>query len=308
MTNGDISLEVDIVIAAYNEQLCISDILQDVVSSSQSDWFQVQNIYVVSDASTDQTDDIVRRCSQSDDRVQLIRKPGIKGNNDSINRVIRLTNSDALVMLDADVRANENVLRYMVQPIYKGQAALVGANVIPAHPGAVLNPARRARHFDGILEGEIRRIKPISYWSFYGRALAMSRDLYQNLVLPDSHADDLFIYYFSRKKGYKLARAEDAVVYFEAPNSIGDFVDQYSRFMYHTEKARERFGAELVDNDMKVPGMAGFLVSSFIRHPYGGLMWAVCKLAAKIMHLFRYKADKLDKGLYKTKSRRKECW
>ncbi len=300
-------LEVDVIISAYNEQLCIDDILQDVTLAKQSSQFVIQNIYVISDASADQTDDIVQQFSHRDERVKLIRKAKRKGKSDSINKAFNITKSDVLIFLDSDVRlASENVLSYMVEPIYRGQAELVGANVIPVDPGFTLNPAILARYFDALLEKEFRRKKSNSYWGAYGRAFAISGDFFQKLVLPPSHADDLFIYYSCLRKGYRQAFVKEAVVYFEAPKSIGDFIRQYGRFDYYTEKAREEFGKDLVDNDMKVPGTTGFLLLSFILYPYHGLIWAICRLASTIACAIGLNADKLDKGLYKTRSKRVE--
>jgi hypothetical protein len=49
--------------------------------------------------------------------------------------------------------------------------------------------------------------------------------------------------------------------------------------------------------------MTGHLLSSLIRHPYEGSMWAICQLASKIAFLIGYKSDILERGLYKTISR-----
>ncbi|MCK4242230.1 MAG: hypothetical protein KAX23_01630, partial [Dehalococcoidia bacterium] len=43
-------LRADIVIPAYNEGNCVGDVLRDVMAAKQSDWFRIQNIYVISDA------------------------------------------------------------------------------------------------------------------------------------------------------------------------------------------------------------------------------------------------------------------
>ncbi|MEE9489104.1 MAG: glycosyltransferase, partial [Thermoplasmata archaeon] len=255
--------------------------------------------------STDSTDDIVSRYIQSDERVKLIRKPKRTGKNDSIKVVVSLTQSDALVLLDADVRlGSENVLEHWLRPIYDGRAVLVGANVIPVNPVSCLSPATLARYFDWLLEDEARRRKPASYWGVYGRAFAMSKDFYRNLVLPSAHADDLFIYYSCKRSGQRRAFAKDAIVYFQAPKSIKDFVCQYSRFAHYTEKVRKEFGKELVDDDMRVQGMTGFLLSRMVRYPLHATMWATCRLASRIAYLMGEDDNVLEAGLYKTESRR----
>lgn len=294
-------LMVDVAIPVYNEEFRIARILQDVVSSVQSDWFQLNNIFVISDSSTDRSEDIVQQFCKNDERVKLITKPDRRGKNDSINLAFNLTHADALIFLDADIRlGNDKVLQRLAEPIYKGQAALVGANVLPDSPPAAFNPVIMARQFDWILEDERRRRKPISYWSFYGRTLAMSRELFQNLTLPASHADDLYIYYSCLRNGHKVFYADDAPLYFKAPNSVKDFVDQYSRFEFWKDKARMEFGEDFVNSDLKVTGMAYFLLSTFARNPYRGFLWTGCQLTSKIAYLIGYRSDFLERGFYKT--------
>ncbi len=301
MVGNDRFLRVDVAIPAYNEEFRISGILQDVVSSIPCEWFQVRHIYVISDASTDQTEEIVRGFSKSDERVRLIQKSERKGKNNSINLAFEQSNADVLIMLDADIRlATDKVLQDFVEPIYRRRAGLVGANVLPDNAGPTFNPAILARRFDWQLECEKRKRKPISYWSFYGRALTLSKDLFHGLVLPKSHADDFFIYYSCRRIGLETAYAKDAWVYFKAPNSIRDFMDQYSRFKFWIGKASEEFGSQLVKTDLEVPGMAGYVLSTFVQHPYWGTMWAGCKLTSLVAYLIRYRTDFLERGFYKT--------
>jgi len=150
-------LMVDIAIPVYNEEFRIANILQDVVSSIRSDWFQLNNIFIISDSSTDRSEDIVQQFCKSDERVKLIIKPDRKGKNDSINLAFNLTKAEALILLDADIRlGTDKVLQCLVEPIYKGRAALVGANVLPDGSTATFNPAIMARQFDWILE-DVRR-------------------------------------------------------------------------------------------------------------------------------------------------------
>ncbi len=301
MIEDDRFLRVDVAIPAYNEGFRISGILQDVVSSIPCDWFQVRHIYVISDASTDQTEEIVRGFSKSDERVRLIQKPHRKGKNDSINLAFEQSNADVLIILDADIRlATDKVLQHFVEPIYRRRVGLVGANVLPDNPVPTFNPAILAKRFDSLLDRERRKRKPISYWSFYGRALALSKDLFHGLVLPKSHADDLFIYHSCRRIGLEAAYAKDARVFYKEPNSIRDFVDQYSRFKFWIGKAGEEFGSQLVKTDLEVPGMGGYILSTLVQHPYWGMMWAGCQLATLVAYLTRYRTELLERGLYKT--------
>lgn len=236
-------ITIDVVIPAYNEEDFVGDVLRDVMAAKQSDWFRIENIYVISCASTDQTDDIVRQACREDKRVELVRKAERKGKPDSINKAISLTQANVLVFIDADHRLGDkdalvNLLRYF----HEGQAALVQGGLVRVRPGFTLNPVKYAAYFDWILADKVRRQKPVSWWTISGSVMALSRDFYQHLVLPLSQADDQFIFYTCIKEGRKFVWAKDAVFYYGSSRSIGDFGKQWSRYYFYTNKSRREFG------------------------------------------------------------------
>ncbi len=296
-------LRADVAIPAYNEENCVGDMLRDVMAAKQSDWFRIQNIYVLSDASTDRTDDIVRQAGRGDSGVKLIRKAERKGKQDSVNKAISITDTDVLVFLDADIRlANEDALVNLLRYFHEGQAALVQGNLVRVPPGFTLNPAKHAAYFDWILVDKVRRAKPMSWWSIDGRVMALSRDFYQHLVLPLSLADDQFIFYSCIKEGRKFVWAEDAVFHYGAPQSIADFSKQWSRYHFYTNKSRQEFGRELIDIEMRVPGLGRTIMSSILRHPCCGPAWALCYLVSKIDFGNRRHFKEYERGLFWTES------
>ncbi|TET83390.1 glycosyltransferase, partial [candidate division TA06 bacterium] len=224
---------VDIVIPAFNEGSCIEGLLNDVVMAKQDNWFEIQHIYVISDASTDQTDDIVQQVATRDRRVKLIRKQERKGVQDSKNLAFAVTNADILVFIDADVRlASEHSIPKLVQYFRDDKTALVQGGLVRTRPGLSLNPAKQAAYFDWILVDRIRRRKAISWWSIDARVMALSRDFYRRLVLPRSLADDQFIFYSCIQQGRKFVWADDAIFYYGPPASIADFSHQWSRYVF----------------------------------------------------------------------------
>ena len=297
-------ITIDVVIPAFNEGSCIEHLLHDVMKAKQQDWFQIQNIYVISDASTDQTDDIVQQIAARDRRVKLITKAERKGKIDSINLAFSITNADLIVFIDADVRlANDDSIARLVHHLRDGEAAVAQGGLVRPCPGSVLSPAKQAAYFDWILVDKIRRTEAISWWSIDGRVMALSRDFYQQLVLPLSLADDQFIFYSCIQQGRKFVWADDAIFYYGPPESIADFSHQWSRYFFYTNKSRQYFGKELIDRDMSVPGLWRTIMSSLLRHPFCGLMWVLCYAISKIEFVLRLGFQRYERGLFWTKSR-----
>lgn len=296
-------MTIDVVIPAFNEGSCIEGLLHDVMMARQDDWFQMQNIYVISDASTDRTDDIVQKMAARDPRITLIRKPERKGKQDSINLAFSVTNADVIVFIDADVMlASEDSITKLVQHFRDGNVAVVQGALVHPRPGFTLHPAKVAGYFDWLLVDRIRRQKAISWWSIDARVMALSRDFYQHLVLPPSLADDQFIFYSCIQQGRGFVWADDAIFYYGAPESIADFSHQWSRYFFYTSKSRQYFGKDLIDRDMSVPGLWQTILSTFFRHPFCGLMWVLCFAISRVEFMLGVDFDRYERGFFWTKS------
>jgi len=297
-------ITVDVVIPAFNEGNCIADLLHDVLTARQDDLFQIQNIYVISDASTDQTDAIVQQVATRNHKVKLIRKQGRKGKQDSVNLAFSVTIADVLVFLDADVRlASEHSILELVQYFRDGKTALVQGGLVRVCPSLSLNPAKQAGYFDWILVDRIRRQKDMSWWSIDGRVTALSRDFYRNLVLPLSLADDQYIFYSCIQQGLKFVWAEDAIFYYGPPVSVVDFSHQWARYLFYTKKSRQHFGEELIVTAMSGPGLRITIMSCRLHHPLRGLMWLIGFAIARIEFVLGIDFDRYERGLFWTKSR-----
>lgn len=298
---------VDIVIPVFNEGSCIRGLLHDVMLARQDNWFQIQDIWVISDASTDQTHDVVQQIATRDQRIKLFRKKERKGKQDSLNLAFSLTSADVVIFIDGDVKlANQNSIKELLcqfHDSHDSKVALVQGGLVRACPGFTLNPAKQAAYFDWIVVDKVRRRKPISWWSIDGRVMALSRDFYQHLVLPNYLADDQFIFYSCIQQGRKFVWADGAIFYYGPPESISDFSHQWSRYFFYTNKSRQYFGKDLIDKDMSVPGLWRTIMSSFLRHPFCGLMWVLCYGISKVEFMLRIDFDKYERGFFWTKSK-----
>jgi len=103
--------EVSILIAAYNEEKNIYNKIENILSSNYP-----QNkliIFVVSDASTDQTNKIVSNCGY--DNVNLIISPKRQGKTICENLALKQISSELVVFTDASVMLEKNCIRNLAR-------------------------------------------------------------------------------------------------------------------------------------------------------------------------------------------------
>ncbi len=102
---------VTLVISAYNEEAVIAGKLANTLELDYpSDRLRV---LVVSDASSDATDEIVR--GMAGRGVELLRMPERSGKTLGLNEAVRRTESDILIFSDANALYDRNVIRRMVR-------------------------------------------------------------------------------------------------------------------------------------------------------------------------------------------------
>lgn len=100
---------VTVLTAAYNEAACIEEMVRNKLSQDYPP--DLLDVIVISDASTDGTDDIVRQLGE---RVQLIRQEPRAGKTAALNRAVPHALGDILVFADANSIYAPDAIRSLV--------------------------------------------------------------------------------------------------------------------------------------------------------------------------------------------------
>jgi len=109
--SGERSPSVTLIISAYNEADVIA---RKLANSLALDYPQQQlEVLVVSDCSSDGTDDIVRRCGDS--RVRLLRMAERGGKTLGLNAAVEQASGEILVFSDANAMYRPNAVRALVR-------------------------------------------------------------------------------------------------------------------------------------------------------------------------------------------------
>ena len=131
----DIEPRVTVVIAAFNEAHEIQDTVLDKLSQ---DYPQDRlDVIVVSDGSTDRTEEIVRALAKSSGgRVRLLRQEPRQGKTEALNLAVRHTTADIIVFADANSMYARGALRALVRNFADPTVGYVSGRMVYTNPTA----------------------------------------------------------------------------------------------------------------------------------------------------------------------------
>lgn len=121
---------VSILIAAYNEESCIGTTIENKLKLSYPK--EKMEIIIVSDGSTDRTDEIVRRYAS--DGVKLLRQEPRSGKTSALNMAAPYSNGELLVFSDANSIYGPDALEKLVQNFSDQSIGYVTGTMIYTNP------------------------------------------------------------------------------------------------------------------------------------------------------------------------------
>jgi cellulose synthase/poly-beta-1,6-N-acetylglucosamine synthase-like glycosyltransferase len=209
------SNKVSIIIAARNEEAKIAAKLVDCANLDYPP--DRLEILIVSDNSTDRTEEIVKDFATRDTRVRLLAGHGILGKSGAQNLAVQSAVGEMLFFTDADTRTRPDTLKLLMENFADPRVGLVTADVYLGQPGNAVAEGQgmywRFELFLRKLESELGILATGS-----GQALLMRRELYH--PIPVVYGDDCVLPLDVRLQGYRVVQDTRVVVYDIMPNSI----------------------------------------------------------------------------------------
>ena len=203
----EITPTVSMVIAAHNEATNIAAKLDNIISLDYPR-DQLQAV-IVSDGSTDDTDQIIKRYTSRG--IRLLSVPRI-GKARAINSAVAVSTGDILVFSDANSMYAPDALRALVQPLADSNVGGVAGNQI------YLNTPGHGQTRDGemIYWSLDRRLKMAESQSGHvvsatGAIYAIRRSLF--LPIPEGVTDDFVTSTRIIEQGHRLVFAPSAIAY-----------------------------------------------------------------------------------------------
>jgi glycosyltransferase involved in cell wall biosynthesis len=233
-------VSITIGIAAYNEKRTLPKLLADLATQTIRRG-AIKQVIVVSDASTDGTDEIVQNYTQFP--TTLIRQKARSGKAAALNVIFDLAKTDVLVIFDADVRlGNTHTIDQMLKVMMEQSADLVGGRVQYRSPRTLMQQILAAScdmkeyMFSKINNGQ-------NIYTCHGRVRAFSKTIYRSLRFKSSLNEDAYSYIYCTNRGGTYAYAPQATVTYTLPKTLRDHIKQSVRFK--VSKTDDGFGENI---------------------------------------------------------------
>jgi GT2 family glycosyltransferase len=213
---------VSLIVAAHNEAALISNKIENTFSLNYpADRLQ---LIVVSDASTDGTDEIVRRCR--DPRVTLLRQEPQAGKSAALNRGVEEATGEILVFSDANSMFSLGALRALVRPFADSRIGAVSGALEYEADGAHTGEGMYWR-YEQVMKGLESRIGRLL--GANGAIFAVRRELVPRLHPLD--VNDFRIPYQALLEGRAAVLARAATASERAGPTVGGEMARKVRIM-----------------------------------------------------------------------------
>ncbi|MDI3503928.1 MAG: hypothetical protein PWP64_864 [Candidatus Cloacimonadota bacterium] len=226
-------------IFAHNEEANILHLLR-AVCKQKLDSVTIAEIIVVSSASTDKTDDIVRQFALDNPLVKLYTQPRREGKSSAINLFLQKASSAILVVISGDVIPAENTIELLVAEFRDPLVGATGGRPLPVNSGTdfisyAVQLLWRLHHRMALISPKL------------GEIIAFRRVM--DSIPAESAVDEASIEAIIRQNGLKLKYVPEAIIKNKGPQNLPDFIKQRRRIQNGHLWLKKKQGYRVISQD-----------------------------------------------------------
>lgn len=212
-------LKCSIGVFAYNEEKNIAKVLEALLNQ-KCESVDIDEIIVVSSASTDQTDAIVKAMADKNNLIQLIQESQRNGKSSAINQFLKIAKSDILVIESADTIPEYDTVEKLVLPFKNPKIGMTGGRPVPENSKDTL--IGFAVNLLWSLHHEMAMNSPK-----LGEMVAFRKIFDQ--IPNQSAVDEASIEALVKKGNLDLLYIANAIIHNKGPENLSDFIKQRRR-------------------------------------------------------------------------------
>lgn len=212
----DVMPQVTILMAVYNEENVLNEKIQSVINTGYP--FDKLLFLIGSDASTDKTNQIIKSWSIKYPFIHLHEFAARTGKAGIINELVKLSNTDLLILTDANVIFTKDTIINLIRHFANGRVGQVCSNIIKvseSHKGI----SQQEKNYMAI-ENKIKLYESLT-WNVVmgaeGGCNAIRKKNYA-VVPPNFCVDDFYISMNVIEQDMEIVFEKDAVCFEDAPS------------------------------------------------------------------------------------------
>ncbi len=260
-------LSLTIGIPAYNEQENIVQLLNSLLKQKHSKYL-LKKIIVVSDCSTDKTDQLVKTIRSP--KLLLIRNSYRSGQSASQNIILKRSNTDILILLNADIKITDpEFLNKLITPFVQDKKlGLVVPRNLCLHPKGVF---ANIINFSVELKNELFENwrSGNNIYTCRGTGRALSRQSYKKLTWPKIISEDAYSYLINKQNNYGYKYLTNTAIYYKSPTNFKDHQRQSARFLNNKIELMKLFPKNVIKDEFEYPEnmYTSTLIKYFLKNP-----------------------------------------
>jgi cellulose synthase/poly-beta-1,6-N-acetylglucosamine synthase-like glycosyltransferase len=227
---------------------------------------------------------VLRDLARSDERVTVVRNDTRQGKAASLVAALRALDSSAerLLLVDCDVQLTAQTVAAVLDELQRSDLVLTNPKALARaktfwERGAVFSANRHDRLRDAMVDRYPARCAN-------GRLFGISRRLADAIAESDvpRHTEDAHFMLVCLSRGFRYAYRGDAVLYYRAPQTLGDYLRQSNRFSEGRALLRERWPDETLERyyDLGLADVTRTFAAEAFADPLGAFAFLIM-LAAK---------------------------
>lgn len=244
------------------------------------------DVAIMSDGSTDKTKTLERNNFGFSTKIYSSVKR--HGKPYQINKLFNLSNSDLVIILDADISLSNNlVLGNLISAYSKNNKALISGVSSPETP---VNFIQKIAYAGVNIWDAIRfNGKHSKLYLCEGSIRCFPKDLYKKLNFPNASADEAYSYLAAKKLGFGFVSVDKAIAKYHLPETIKDYYLQQRRYLNSKSIQEDNFFDLDINKeyDIRYQEKLTSLYKNFQYDPVYTLLYVIFVFLIKItVHLY----------------------